>query len=106
MNSQKKQKTINLLTICIKAGKTIKGFDTVKDGAYEGKVQCILTACDASPKTVKEAVFVCGECWLKHFTTALTKSELEWLCGKPTAVIGICDGGFTKAFGKFLGSSQ
>lgn len=96
-----KQKTINLLTICIKAGKAVKGFDTVKENAYDGKVRCVLTACDASPKTVKEAAYVCGECGIKLYATELSKSELERLCGKPTAVIGICDGGFAEAFGKF-----
>ena len=29
MNSGKKQKTADLLSICIKAGKTVKGFDSV-----------------------------------------------------------------------------
>ena len=106
MNSQMKQKTINLLTICIKAGKVVKGYDTVKENAYAGKVYCVLTACDASAKTVKEAAYICNECRIKLYATELSKSELEWLCGKPTAVIGICDGGFAKAFGKFLDISQ
>ena len=31
MNSEKKQKTADLLTICFKAGKAVKGFDSAKE---------------------------------------------------------------------------
>ena len=37
MNSEKKRKTADLLTICIKAGKTVKGFDSSMDAVKEGK---------------------------------------------------------------------
>ena len=59
MSSEKKRKTADLLTICIKAGKTVKGFDSSMDAVKEGKAFCVLTASDASPKTVKEVDFVC-----------------------------------------------
>ena len=57
MNSEKKRKTADLLTICNKARKTVKGYDSVVEAVKSGKAFCVMTACDASPKTVKEAVF-------------------------------------------------
>ena len=37
MSSDQKQKTADLLTICNKAGKTVKGFDSVCAAVAEGK---------------------------------------------------------------------
>ena len=51
MNSQ--QKIINLLTVCIKAGKVVKGFDSVCGEIKKGNVSCVMTAADISPKSLK-----------------------------------------------------
>ena len=61
MNSQKKRKTSDLLSICIKAGKIVKGFDSVSESVKKGNASAVLTACDASEKTVKEVNFICGK---------------------------------------------
>lgn len=98
MNSKKKQKTANLLTICIKAGKAVKGFDSVKDAVISNKAYCILTACDISPKTLKEVRFICEKNNVDVIVTELEKSETGRLCGKETAVIAICDKGFAQGF--------
>ena len=50
MNSEKKRKTADLLTICIKAGRAVKGFDSSMDAVRDGKAFCVLTA----------AVFILG----------------------------------------------
>ena len=89
MNSEKKRKTADLLTICIKAGRAVKGFDSSMDAVKDGKAFCVLTACDASPKTLKEVDFVCGRYEIVH---------LRRLCGKETAVIAVCDEGFANGF--------
>ncbi|MDE5770048.1 MAG: ribosomal L7Ae/L30e/S12e/Gadd45 family protein [Ruminococcus sp.] len=99
MNSKK---TANLLTICLKAGKTVKGFDSVCDALKNGSVFCVLTASDASEKTVKEISFVCGKHSVPLFRTELTKEEMGILCGKITAVIAVCDKGFADGFSKIV----
>lgn len=98
MNSEKKRKTADLLTICIKAGKAVKGFDSSMDAVKDGKAFCVLTACDASPKTLKEVDFVCGRYENVHLRTELAKDEMGRLCGKETAVIAVCDKGFADGF--------
>ena len=98
MNSEKKRKTADLLTICIKAGRAVKGFDSSMDAVKDGKAFCVLTACDASPKTLKEVDFVCDRYEIVHLRTELAKDEMGRLCGKETAVIAVCDEGFANGF--------
>jgi len=102
VNSQKKRKTSDLLSICIKAGKTVKGFDSVSESIKKGNVSAVLTACDASEKTVKEINFICGKYEVPVFSTELSKAEIGHYCGKDTAVIAVCDSGFAKGFEKIL----
>lgn len=97
MNSRK---TANLLTMCIKAGKTVKGFDSACEAVKNGTACCILTASDTSEKTVKEVRFICGKYSVPLITTELSKDEMAVLCGKVTAVIAVCDKGFADGFAK------
>ncbi len=99
MNSKK---TANLLTICLKAGKTVKGFDSVCDAVKNGSAFCVLTASDASDKTIKEISFICGRYFVPLFRTELTKEEMGVLCGKITAVIAVCDKGFADGFARIV----
>ena len=101
MNSGKKQGINNLLSICIKAGRAVKGFDSAKEAVLNGKAYCVLTACDASGKTVKEIQFVCSGKNIPVIDSGLEKSEIARLCGKETAVIAVCDRGFAQGFSKF-----
>ena len=55
--SLQKTKTANLLRICLKAGKAVKGFDSAKEALERGKAFSVLTAMDASEKTLKEVSF-------------------------------------------------
>ncbi len=98
MSSEKKRKTADLLTICLKAGRAVKGFDSSMDAVKDGKAFCVLTACDASPKTLKEVDFVCEQYECPHLKTELAKDEMGRLCGKETAVIAVCDSGFADGF--------
>ena len=104
MSSDRKQKTADLLTICNKAGRTVKGFDSVCSAVAEGKAFCVLAAVDASEKTVKEAAFVCRKYGVKLLITELTKDDTARLCGKATAVIAVCDAGFAGGFEKIVSS--
>lgn len=103
MSSERKQKLINLLTVCIKAGKTVKGCDSVCNAIKEGSVCCVLTASDASEKTVKEIAFVCGKFNVPLIRTALTKDEIGRFTGKQTAVTAVCDKGFAAKFVELAG---
>lgn len=98
MNSEKKRKTGNLLSVCIKAGKAVKGFDSAKTAVTEGKACAVLTALDSSEKTVKEIRFVCQKYNVPVLMTELEKAEIGKLCGKDTAVIAISDKGFADGF--------
>ncbi len=98
MSLQQKQKIINLLTICIKAGKTVKGFDSVCEAMKNKSVSCVLTAADISPKSLKETAFMCGKYSTVHLETELTKEEIGQFAGKQTAVIAVCDKGFADKF--------
>ena len=102
MSSEKKRKTSDLLTICLKAGKSVKGFDSSMDAVKNGKAFCVLTASDASAKTVKEVNFVCGRYEVPAYATELEKTEIARLCGKETAVIAVCDRGFAAGFEKII----
>ena len=102
MSLEKKRKTADLLGICLKAGKAVKGFDSACEAVRNGSAACILAAADASPKTIKEAEFVCGKSDVPVLVSELTKAELGMLCGKETAVLAVCDKGFAGAFAKLI----
>lgn len=98
MSLQKKQKTTNLLTICIKSGKVIKGFDSVCEALKGKTVSCVMTASDISPKSLKETVFMCNKFETALINTDLTKEEMAQFTGKHTAVLAVCDKGFADKF--------
>lgn len=100
MSLNRAKKTADLLTICIKAGKIIKGFDSVCGALEKGIVYCVLTASDASEKTVKEIAFQCGKSSAVMIKTELSKEDMAGLCGKTTAVVAIIDKGFADGFTK------
>ncbi len=105
MNSDVKRKTADLLSICIKAGKTVKGFDSACTAVKDGSACCILTASDASDKTVKEVRFVCGKYGAEVLETQLTKADMRIYCGKETAVIAVCDKGFADGFARLISAA-
>ena len=100
MSLDQKKKTADLLGICLKAGKAVKGFDPACESVQNGKAACILTASDASAKTVKEAEFIGGKYNVPVYRTDLTKDDIGRLCGKSTAVIAVTDKGFAEGFRK------
>lgn len=104
MSLEKKRKTADLLSVCIKAGRMVKGFDSAKESVESGKAFAVLTASDASAKTVKEIRFVCGKYGIPVIETELAKSDIARFCGKETAVVAICDKGFADGFIKIAES--
>ena len=89
MNSQ--QKTVNLLSICRKAGRLIIGFDAVKNAVTEGDVSCVLVSEDISHKTLKEIKYFCG-----NSNTAVT----DFGFGKRFSELGTLIQGRTKRTSK------
>ena len=102
MNSEKSRRTANLLGICIRAGKTVKGFDSAVEAVKNGTALCLLTASDASEKTVKEVKFYCEKYGVKSLVTEMSKADIGKLCGKETAVIAVTDKGFADGFEKII----
>ena len=98
----KKRKTADLLTMCLKARKAVKGFDSAGEEVRAGRAFCLLVAADASDKTVKEAEFLCSKAGIPVLRTELTKAETGTLCGKETAVIAVCDKGFAGGFSRII----
>lgn len=102
MNSEKTRKTADLLTVCFKAGKAVKGFDPAVESLKKGSAFCVITASDASAKTIKEAEFYCGRYGAAHLRSGLSKDDIKKLSGKSAAVIAVCDRGFAEGFAKLL----
>lgn len=101
MNSEQIRKMTDLLTVCIKAGKTVKGFDAAAAAVMSGKAACILTAEDISEKTFKEIGFVCGKQGVPVISCGIPKIELaRYTGGKQTAILAVCDKGFADGFMK------
>lgn len=98
MSSEQNRKIINLLTMCIKAGKTVKGFDCTADALKNGKAFCVITAADISARSLKEVSFLCGKYSVPLIRTGISKEELLVCTGKTTAVMAVCDKGFSDAF--------
>lgn len=89
-------KTINLLTICRKAGKLILGFDASKDAMLNNKAYLIILASDISPKTEKEIRFFGGKTNVSVIKSNITIDEFYFGLGKKVGIICICDEGFAK----------
>lgn len=102
MNLEKNRKTADLLTVCFKAGKAVKGFDPAVEALKKGSAFCVITASDASAKTVKEAEYYCGRYGAVHLHSGLSKDDIKSLSGKSAAVIAVCDKGFSDGFAKIL----
>lgn len=98
MSLERKQKIINLLTICVKAGKIVKGYDSVCEAMGEKSVYCVMTAADISARTLKETAFMCGKYNVPLIAVELTKEETGYYIGKTTAVLAVCDKGFAEKF--------
>ena len=92
MNSQ--QKTVNLLSICRKAGRLIIGFDAVKNAVTEGDVSCVLVSEDISHKTLKEIKYFCGNSNTDIIGIDMDSVDMHTLLGKKVVI----DFGFGKRF--------
>ncbi|MCQ2464133.1 MAG: 50S ribosomal protein L7 [Oscillospiraceae bacterium] len=93
MNYQ--EKFFNLLTICEKSGKLVKGFDISKEAVTGGKASCVMVTSDVSARTLKEAVFMCKNFpELPVVNLPFTMKDMENSIGRKAGVLAVCDKGF------------
>ncbi len=88
-------KFFNLITMCIKAGKLLMGFDISMDAVKNGNVFLVMTASDISQKTLKEVRFVCEKNKsVKLAELPFSIDELSMSIGRKAGVVAVCDKGF------------
>ncbi len=89
-----KEKWINLLTICRKAGKLVMGFDPAKEEVLQGRCKGVFITADASEKTKKEVRFFCEKANVPLREAELSMSDIQTAVGRKAGVLAICDKGF------------
>jgi ribosomal protein L7Ae-like RNA K-turn-binding protein len=103
MNSEQlRTKALGLLGICIRAGKAVRGADPSAQAVSSGKAGCVITASDASERTVRGAENVCERYGVPHYRLPITVEDTERLFRKPAAVIAVCDKGFADGFARLI----
>lgn len=95
-------KSLNLLTICRKAGKLTLGMDPVKDSINNNKAICVLIAEDVSLKSRKEILFVTNKQGVKTLELDATKDDVWKSLGKKAGILSVEDSGFAKKLSTLL----
>ena len=83
------------LSLCRKAGALTMGFDAVEDAAVKGKAWIVLTASDASEKTVNRLNYSIGDL-VDVIRMPLTQDRLADVSRKPVAVYAVTDRNLAK----------
>lgn len=83
------------LSLCRKAGALTMGFDAVEDAAIKGKAWIVLTASDASEKTVNRLHYSIGDL-VDVIRMPLTQDRLADVSRKPVAVYAVTDRNLAK----------
>ncbi|MGN0631232.1 MAG: L7Ae/L30e/S12e/Gadd45 family ribosomal protein [Ruminococcus sp.] len=91
-----KEKFLNLLTICRKAGKLILGFDPAKEEIQSHRAAGVFVTADASPRTKKEVHFFCDKENIPVSETELSMEDIQNAVGRKAGVLAVCDKGFAK----------
>ncbi len=91
-----KEKWLNLLTICRKAGKLVMGFDPAKEEIIAGRAEGIFVAKDISPKTKKEIEFFCTKQNVPVCVIEFKMEDIANAVGRKAGVLAVCDKGFAK----------
>lgn len=83
------------ISLCRKAGKLTMGFDAVEEAAVRGKAWVVLTASDASAKTVSRLKGNIGDL-VEVLPMPLDQSRLAAVSRKPVAVYAVTDRNLAK----------
>ena len=99
-----KDRLISTLTFCKRLGKLVLGFDLVKNAMQLGEAKAVLLASDLSPKTQKEASYLCQMFQIPLYQTELTMDEIWYLVKKRAGILAVTDEGFARKLGDLLGN--
>ncbi len=83
------------LSLCRKAGQLTMGFDAVEEACVKGKAWLVLTASDASPKTVQRMKNAVGDL-VDVLPMPLTQDQLAAVCHRAVAVYAVTDRNLAK----------
>ena len=83
------------LSLCRKAGQLTMGFDAVEEACVKGKAWLVLTASDASPKTVQRMKHAVGDL-VDVLPMPLTQDQLSAVCHRAVAVYAVTDRNLAK----------
>ena len=95
MDSNKKQKVLNLLGLAQRAGRLISGEELVVDAIRKGQVKLVFLAEDAAPNLTKKITDKSKK-YKVEVVTAFSTLELSIAVGKSRKVLAVTDAGFTK----------
>ena len=95
MDSNKKQKVVNLLGLAQRAGRLISGEELVVDAIRKGQVKLVFLAQDAGPNLTKKITDK-SKTYQVEVVTAFSTLELSIAVGKSRKVLAVTDAGFTK----------
>ena len=82
------------MSLAMKAGRLMWGFDTVVSGIKAAKVELVVTASDISAKSLKELEFFCKAQKTPLYKIELKSEELWYALGRNTKILGVADKGF------------
>lgn len=91
------------ISLCRKAGKLTMGFDAVEDAVVRGRAWLVLTASDASPKTVDRLNRSIGDL-VDVLPLPLDQERLAAVSHKPVAVYAVTDRNLAKLCFERLGA--
>ena len=83
------------LSLCRKAGALTMGFDAVEEACVKGKAWLVMTASDASAKTVQRLNYAVGDL-VAVISMPLTQDRLADISRKPVAVYAVTDRNLAK----------
>lgn len=83
------------LSLCRKAGQLVMGFDAVEEAAVKGKAWLVLTASDASPKTVQRMAQAVGDL-VDVLPMPLSQDRLAAVAHRRAAMYAVTDRNLAK----------
>ncbi len=98
MNQPEKtmEKLVSALTLSQKARRLVVGFDAVKEAILNQTAKLVLLSDDVSPKTRKEAEYLCQTHHVMLRILPFKMDELWYLLGRKAGVLSVIDKGFAE----------
>ena len=99
-------KLLGLLGLCRRAGKLTLGFDATKDAVLAKSATLVLVTEDSSERTSRECERLSKENGCAFQKLPFSMEAVHVFIGKRSAVLGVCDAGFSGALQKALRNSE